>query len=49
MIEWKIWKENPDYDIHLNDAYLETKYSLQDAKNFADAYLIQKREELSIF
>lgn len=35
VISWKSWKEKPDYSIELNDAYIGTEYSLEDAKTLA--------------
>lgn len=46
-IEWKSWKDNPGYDVMLNDEWVDCKYSLEDAKNSVKDFLIQKHKELS--
>lgn len=49
LIEWKSWKERPDYSIVLDDNYIDTVYSLEEAKKIAFDYLITKNKELTEF
>jgi hypothetical protein len=46
-IEWKSWKERPDYGIDLDGKYIGTEYDLDTAKSVAKEYLITKYHELS--
>jgi len=48
-IEWKSWKEDPDYSIEIGDNYFTTEYSLEEAKLKCLIYLLDKMEELKIF
>ncbi len=45
-IEWKSWKENPDYSISIDDIYRGTEYDLERAKSWAKEYLTMKYREL---
>lgn len=48
IIEWKSWKENPDYTITFCDTdWIGCEYSLEDAKKRVKEYLIAKHKELS--
>lgn len=49
IIEWKSWKENPDYDLYLNGNLLYCAGSLESAKEFAKEYLTRLRDELDKF
>lgn len=49
FIEWKSWKENPDYGITIEGEYIDTCYSLENAKLKALNYLLSKQEELYQF
>jgi len=46
-IEWKSWKESPDYDIGLEGKHIGTEYDLDTAKYIAKEYLTTKHRELS--
>lgn len=46
-IEWKSWKESPDYGIDLEDKYIGTEYNLISAKERAKEYLEKIRTELN--
>lgn len=48
-IEWKGWKVDPDYVIHIGRKYVGTKYSLEEAKQVAQQHLEKKYEELKQF
>lgn len=49
-IEWKSWKEHPDYGIDLDGIqYIGTEFDLDSAKEMAKNYLVTKHNELSIF
>jgi len=47
LIDWKGWKDNPGYDVMLNDEWVDCKYSLEDAKTCVKDFLMQKHRELS--
>ena len=49
MIEWKSWKENPDYSIDLDGVYVDTEYTLEDAKYRAKEHLERIQRELHDF
>jgi len=46
-IEWKSWKEGPDYGIDLDGKYIGTEYDLETAKYVAKEFLTIKHRELS--
>ena len=46
-IEWKSWKESPDYGVELEGNYIGTDYSLEEAKKSALEHLIKKQKELN--
>lgn len=47
-IEWKSWKENDSYDVMLNTSdWIGAEYDLDNAKDLARKYMIQKHKELS--
>ena len=48
-IEWKSWKFNPDYSIEIGNEYIDTCYTLEDAKLRARVHLTDKQEELYQF
>ena len=48
-IEWKSWKDQPDYGVEIGNEYIGTEYSLEEAKNVAKEYLNTKRCELELF
>lgn len=47
-IEWKSWKDQPDYSVEIAREYIGTEYSLEDAKNAAVQYLTKIHSELTI-
>lgn len=49
VIDWKSWKDRPDYDIHFNDQWIGCADSLEDAKKEGEEYLLSKLGELSAF
>ncbi len=49
FIDQKGQKENPDYTISINGLYLETKYTLEEAKEYAISYLNNIQQELKDF
>lgn len=49
IIEWKSWKESPSYDMQLNNEWIGVSYSLEDAKEAALKYLVDKYNELKQF
>lgn len=48
-IEWKSWKERPDYGIELDNNYIGTTYSLDEGKKFAKQYVISIYKQLKEF
>jgi hypothetical protein len=44
IIEWKSWKESPDYGVALEteDAYIGTAFDLESAKDMASKYILDK-------
>ena len=49
-IEWKSWKERPDYGIDLDGGeYIGTEYDLEDAKKTSLNYIENKYKELKKF
>jgi hypothetical protein len=49
IIKWKSWKESDSYSIILGDYYVGDEYSLEDAKERANTFLVGKRDELSLY
>lgn len=49
MIEWKGWKENPSYDVMLNDAWIGVEYDLESAKRLGEEHLNKIFKELKSF
>lgn len=49
VISWKGWKEHPSYDIDLDDEWIGSEYSLEEAKQVAQQHLEKKYEELKQF
>lgn len=49
LIEWKGWKETPDYSITFNQEYIGTEYSLDDAKKFAFKHISDLHNKLNKF
>jgi len=49
LIEWKSWKEYESYSISLNNEYINTTYSLEDAKEICITYLNNKLDKLQDF
>lgn len=45
-IDWKSWKTQPDYMVYLDDFYIGTMYELDEAKELAEVWLIQKIYDL---
>lgn len=39
VIDWKSWKEQPDYDVSHGNEQIGTAYSLEDAKTIASEYM----------
>lgn len=48
-IEWKSWKDSPSYDVMLNDDWICTEYSLEDAKKLARFYIEETHRQLTEF
>lgn len=48
-IEWKSWKEDPSYDVMLNDEWLLCVYNLEEAKEESLNYIKNKYNELKKF
>lgn len=48
-IEWKSWKQSPDYGVLIENQYLGTEYDLEDAKEVARKYLLEKLTALQQF
>lgn len=48
-IDWKGWKDKPDYDVMLESEYVGVGYELDAAKRMAEEYLIEKHRELTAF
>lgn len=48
-IEWKGWKDNPDYTVFLNQEYIGDEYTLKDAKRLAFNYISKICDELEKF
>ena len=48
-IEWKGWKESPDYEVEINGDYIATAYGLGEAKSLAVEYLFDKFKQLKEF
>lgn len=46
LIEWKSWKERPDFGVVLGNDYIGTEYSLKDAKLMVENHLRIKHGEL---
>ena len=46
-ITWKGWKLNPSYDLDIDGVWLQTEYSLEDAKDMARIYLQEVRDKLN--
>lgn len=49
IIEWKSWKDNPSYDISLEDECIYCEYNLENAKQKALEHLVAKKRELDLF
>jgi len=50
IITWKSWKESPSYDIEIGfGEWIGCEYSLEDAKEKAETYLVDKWKELDLF
>lgn len=49
IIEWKGWKENDSYSIKLGIDYIGDEFTLEDAKERVNAFLVSKRNELSFY
>ena len=49
VITWKSWKENPSYDLELEDKWIGVDYDLDQSKSRAKQYLLEKQEELHKF
>lgn len=48
-IEWKSWKEGTDYGIEIDGKYIDTCYTLENAKLRARNYLYEVQEKLYQF
>ena len=48
-IEWKSWKDSPDYGIDLEGQYIGTEYSLEEAKELVRSHLFDMRDKLEDF
>lgn len=49
LIEWKDWKEDDSYSVTIGNEYIGQRYDLNEAKELAKSFLINKRDELSLF
>jgi hypothetical protein len=49
IIEWKSWKENPSYDLQIDNKWIACEYSLDGAKEKALEYLVNKQKDLDLF
>lgn len=49
IITWKGWKEDPSYDVELNDIWLGSAFDLDDAKEFVKNYLLETSNQLNGF
>jgi hypothetical protein len=48
-VEWKSWKNSPDYDLYFEDEYITFAYTLEEAKEMALEYLINTKDNLDKF
>lgn len=49
LIEWKGWKESDSYSLYIGIEYIGEGWGLDDAKQLAMKWLIDKHKELSVF
>ena len=49
IIEWKSWKENPSYDVEINNKWICCVYNLEEAKEAATSHIRNKYEEFRTF
>lgn len=49
LIDWKGWKEQPTYDLSLNNEWLDSPSDLEEGKEFVKNYLISKAAALTKF
>lgn len=49
IITWKSWKENPSYDVELDEIWLGSAYDLDEAKKIAENHLNELIDELDSF
>jgi len=49
LIDWKSWKSDSNYSVYFNDRWITSCYSLEDAKDFAERYIINKIKEAAAF
>jgi len=49
IIEWKSWKDNTSYDLEIDGKLIACEYSLDDAKEKALEYLVDKEKDLNLF
>lgn len=45
-IEWKSWKDDPDYTLSLDDEYISDSFTLEGAKDKALEYIIELRDSI---
>ncbi len=48
-IEWKGWKNNPDYGVEIDGIYIDSTYNLEEAKLIVRDYLSMKYQEIRNF
>lgn len=48
-IKWKTLKKSPEYDVYLSDEYVTYADELEQAKEDAEMYLINVRDNLNDF
>ena len=48
IIEWKSWKDDPDYGLMIGDAWICSGYDLDEVKQKACEYLEGKLKDLEI-
>lgn len=49
IITWKNWKENPSYDVELNNDWIGNSFDLDSAKSLAKNHVIDVAKKLNRF
>lgn len=47
IIEWKSWKDQPSYDVMINNDWVGVEYNLDDAKQIGVDYLKEQLKKLT--